>query len=148
MYTKILVSTDGSELATNGITHAVALAKLLKASLFIVTVTELWPALEVGYSMSHGNKNVIQDFEDEAAKSARLILDKAGEVANSQGVECKLIHVPDKHPAEGIIAAAEEAGANLIVMASHGRRGVRRLLLGSQAAEVIAHSKVPVLIIR
>ncbi len=71
-----------------------------------------------------------------------------GATAKEQGVDCQLIHVADKHPGEGILGAAKDTGADLIVMASHGYRGVNRLLLGSQANEVVTHSKVPVLILR
>lgn len=59
-----------------------------------------------------------------------------------------MLHVPDAHPAEAIVDAAKSEGCSLIVMASHGRRGLGRLLLGSQTAEVLAHSPVPVLVVR
>ena len=77
-----------------------------------------------------------------------MILDAAAQKAKIAGIACGLVHVPDQHPAEGIIATAENKGCDLIVMASHGRRAVGRLLLGSQASEVLAHSKVPALIVR
>ncbi len=68
--------------------------------------------------------------------------------AEIAGVAFDLVHVPDQHPAEGIIATAEKAGADLIVMGSHGRRTIGRLLLGSRVSEVLVHSKVPVLTVR
>ena len=61
---------------------------------------------------------------------------------------CDVIHVKDKHPAEGIIGTANAQGCDLIVMASHGRRGVSRLVLGSKAYEILSHCKVPALIVR
>jgi nucleotide-binding universal stress UspA family protein len=76
------------------------------------------------------------------------ILNEVEQVAKSQGVTCELIHLRDQHPAEGIIATAKDKGCDLIVMASHGRRGIDRLLLGSRANEVLTHSKVPALIVR
>jgi len=75
-------------------------------------------------------------------------INAAAQTAKTAGVACELVHVPDQHPAEGIIATAEKNGCDLIVMASHGRRALGRLLLGSQVNEVLAHSKIPVLIVR
>jgi nucleotide-binding universal stress UspA family protein len=77
-----------------------------------------------------------------------VILDSAAQKAKVAGVTCELVHIPDQHPAEGIIAIAEQKSCDLIVMASHGHRAVKRLLLGSQVNEVLAQSKVPVLIVR
>lgn len=76
------------------------------------------------------------------------ILTHAADAAKTQAVRCETVHVRDRHPAEGIIETALQKGCDLIVMASHGRRGVNRLLLGSQANEVLTHSKVPALIVR
>jgi nucleotide-binding universal stress UspA family protein len=83
-----------------------------------------------------------------AAAAATSILDKVKQVASAQGITCDVVHVQDRHPAEGIIAAAQDKGCDLIIMASHGRRGLDRVLLGSQANEVLTHSKVPALIVR
>jgi len=101
----------------------------------------------MAHDYDRGKKDPIGSYEALTAAAARRILDKAGEVAKSQGVDCTLIHVTDQHPAEGIIATAKEIGADLST-ASHGRRSINRLLLGSQANEVVAHSTVPVLIVR
>jgi len=90
----------------------------------------------------------IRQFEALASAAAKRILDVAVERGKAHGVACDRIHLQDQHPAEGIIAAAKDKGCDLIVMASHGRRGAARLLLGSQAYEVLANSSVPVLIAR
>jgi nucleotide-binding universal stress UspA family protein len=148
MYKRILIATDGSELANKAVSHGIALAKIDKAPVSVVTVTEIWPVFEMAHDYDSGKKDPIGNYEAKASAVAKTILDKAGTTAKSQGVDCTLIHVPDRHPAEGIVTTAQEIGADLIVMASHGRRGVNRLLLGSQANDVIAHSKVPVLIVR
>ena len=95
-----------------------------------------------------GVGNPIHRFEQAEAASAKEILDAAAKKAEIAGVACDLVHVPDQHPAEGIIATAEKAGADLIVMGSHGRRTIGRLLLGSRVSEVLVHSKVPVLTVR
>jgi nucleotide-binding universal stress UspA family protein len=148
MYKQILIATDGSELAGRAVSHGIALAKEHKTPVSVVTVTDMWSAFDMAHETRSGVKDPIGNYEALAAAGAKKILERAGETAKSQGLDCNLIHVSDKHPAEGIIATAKEIGADLIVMASHGRRGVDRLLLGSQANEVVTHSKVPVLIVR
>ena len=148
MYQHILIATDGSELAGKAVNHGMALAKRLNIPVTAVTVTEPWSALEVGRMARQGNQNPIAQFEDMATAAATSILDKVKQVASSQGVTCDVVHVHDQHPAEGIIAAAKNKGCDLIIMASHGRRGLDRVLLGSQANEVLTHSKVPALIVR
>jgi len=148
MYRHILIATDGSEIATKAVTQGVALAKDLKIPVSVVTVTEAWSAFELAHLARLGNQNPIAQYEEMATTAANNILGKAAEIAKSQGVACDLVHVRDKHPAEGIIATAKEKSCDLIVMASHGRRGIDRLLLGSQANEVLTHSKVPALIVR
>ena len=148
MYKRILIATDGSEFAGKAVSHGISLAKEHKAPLSVVTVSDIWSAFDMAHDYDRGKKDPIGNYEALAAAAAKKILNRAGEAAKSQGVECNLIHVPDEHPAEGIIATAAEIGADLIVMASHGRRGIDRLLLGSQANEVVTRSKVPVLVVR
>ena len=148
MYKQILIATDGSELATKAVLHGIALAKVHEASVSAVTVTGAWSAFDMAHDYSLGKNNPIDNYESIAAATAKKILDRVGETAKLQGIDVKLIHEPDKYPAEGIVAIATEIGADLIVMASHGRRGLDRILLGSQANEVVTHSKVPVLVVR
>ena len=149
MYKKMLIAIDGSELADRALAHGLALAKEVKASVTVVTVTQLWSAFDMAHKARQDrDRNPMQQFEEIAAASAKVILDAAEQTAKRAGVACELVHVPDQHPAEGIIATAEKRGCDLIVMASHGRRAVGRLLLGSQAVEVLAHSKIPALIVR
>jgi nucleotide-binding universal stress UspA family protein len=76
------------------------------------------------------------------------VLVSAKAAADRAGVAADTLHVPDRWPADAIIEVAEARGCNLIVMASHGRRGLGRLILGSQTSEVLAHSKIPVLVVR
>ena len=149
MYKHILIATDGSELSDRALAHGLALAKEVKASATVVTVTQIWSALDMAHKARQDRKsNPMQQFEEMEAASAKVILDAAEQKAKIAGVACELVHVPDQHPAEGIIATAEKYGCDLIVMASHGRRAVGRLLLGSQAVEVLSHSKIPALIVR
>jgi nucleotide-binding universal stress UspA family protein len=148
MYQRILIATDGSDLADKAVAHGIALAKELKVPICVVTVTEAWSAFQLAEMSQRGEANPIARYEEMAAAAAGNILGKAEQVAKAQGVACETLHVQDQHPAEGIIAAAKDKGCDLIVMASHGRRGLNRLLLGSQAHEVLTHSKVPTLIVR
>jgi nucleotide-binding universal stress UspA family protein len=90
----------------------------------------------------------IAHYEAAATAHAAKVLAAASKQAASQAIACDTVHVADRHPAEGIVATAAAKGCDLIVMASHGRRGVGRLMLGSQANEVVQHSKVPTLIVR
>jgi len=148
MYKNILIATDGSDLATKAVEHGLALAKREDAKVTIVTVTEQWSVLEMAQQAREGRPDPVRQFEAIAAQAATRILDAAAERAKAIGVAADRLHVKDKLPAEGIIDAAKDKGCDLIVMASHGRRGVSRLLLGSQAYEVLTHCTVPALIVR
>src|SRR5262245_8869905 len=133
MYQRILIATDGSELAGKAVNQGLALAKRLNIPVTAVTVTERWSALDLSRMARQGKSNPIAEFEEMAATAAKNILEKVKETARAQGVPCDAVHIQDQHPAEGIIAAAKDKGCDLIVMASHGRRGLNRILLGSQA---------------
>jgi nucleotide-binding universal stress UspA family protein len=148
MYRNILIATDGSELATKGLRHGVALARALGAAVTIVTVTEGWSAMELAREARAGVRDPIAEFERAASESALRILEGARKLAEEDGMIAETVHVPDKRPAEGIIRTAEDRKCDLIVMASHGRRGLQRLFLGSQALEVLTRSTVPALIVR
>jgi nucleotide-binding universal stress UspA family protein len=145
VYKHILIATDGSELATKAVEQGLALAKALGAKATAVTVTESWVAIAPGeYAIAFP----IDDYEKACAAGAQMTLGAVKEVAQRLGAACDTLHVKDQLPAEGIIETAKTLGCDLIVMASHGRRGVARLLLGSQANKVVTQSSVPVLICR
>jgi nucleotide-binding universal stress UspA family protein len=90
----------------------------------------------------------IKKFEELAAAEANKILASVAAQAKSMSVPCETVHVPDRTPAEGIIWMAKEKKADLICMGSHGRRGLNRMLLGSQAHEVLTQASIPVLVCR
>ena len=148
MYKHILIATDGSELATKALEHGLALAKRDNAQVTVITVTEPWSALDMAHEARQGQLDPIGRFEGIAGAAANRILDDAAQRGTAHGVACNRVYVKDQHPAEGIVATAKDKGCDLIVMASHGRRGVARLLLGSQAYEVLTHCSVPALIVR
>ena len=149
MYKHILIATDGSKLATKALEHGLGLAKRENAQVTVVTVTEPWSPLEMAKEARENRwSDPIRQFEALASAAAQRILDDAVERGKAHGITCDRIHVKDQQPAEGIIAAAKDKGCDLVVMASHGRRGAARLLLGSQAYEVLTNCSVPVLIVR
>jgi len=148
MYKHILIATDGSELATKALEHGLALAKQDNARVTVVTVTSPWTPLDMAHEARLHRPDPVGHFEELATAAANRILDGAALRGNAHGVPCNLVHVNDQHPAEGIVATSKEKGCDLIVMASHGRRGMSRLLLGSQAYEVLTRCSVPALIVR
>jgi nucleotide-binding universal stress UspA family protein len=146
MFRHILVATDGSDLAGRAVDTALSLAKDIGARVTAVNVTELWSATEMTSKAGRFDKHPVEEYEARAQSSAQKILTVVRDRAEAAGVKCQTLHIADKRPAEGIVAAAEEQGCDVIVMATHGRRGLQRLVLGSQASEVITLSKMPVLI--
>ena len=149
MYTRIVVGVDSSELADKALNHALTLAKDWKARLFVVTATEPSTIVAPGAEMIAVNTGeFIAEMEVVKAQSAKATLDEVKATAKASGVNVDCIHVPSSVAADAILDTAKQQGADLIVMGSHGRRGLGRLLLGSQAADVLAHSTVPVLVIK
>ena len=133
MYKHILIPTDGSQSATNGIPHVIALAKTLGAEVTGITVTV--PS---------------QIFADSKRTTAiaKKYLGQVKDAAATAGVRCRLIHAEHEQPYQAIIDTAKKNGCDLIVMASHGRRGVSALILGSETVKVLTHSTIPVLVYR
>ena len=149
MYANILLSTDGSEVATKGVKAGLALAKALNAKATVITVTE---PLEVDYGSGHASgwiptKEEFKSFDSARREHAGRVLDEIRAMAEKVGIAAELVHVPDAHPASTIVEEAKSRGCDLIVMASHGRRGIKKLFLGSQTTEVLADGKVPVLVV-
>jgi nucleotide-binding universal stress UspA family protein len=144
MYKHILIATDGSELAGKAVTTGLALAKTLGAKVTAVNATEPWTAMVTGEAAL---AFPIDEYEKSAAETAAKVLGGVKAAAAKQGVACETTHVMD-FPAEAIIETAKARGCDLIVMSSHGRRGLARVLLGSQATRVLTLSTVPVLICR
>lgn len=145
MFKHILVATDGSDVADKAVAQGLALAAALGAKVTAVTVTMPWS------SSPEGEWPIffpIEDYERAASASAQRLLQAVSERAKSAGVACDAVHVKGQYPAEGILGEAKSRTCDLIVMASHGRRGLARLVLGSEAMRVLTHSPAPVLICR
>ena len=149
MYANILLSTDGSDVARKGVEHGIALAKALNAKATVITVTEPLP---VDYGSAQAGwiptQREFDSFDAACKERAGRVLDEAHAMAEQIGISVELLHVPNAHPATAIIETAKSRGCDLIVMASHGRRGLSRLWLGSQTSEVLADGSVPVLVVR
>jgi nucleotide-binding universal stress UspA family protein len=149
MYANILLSTDGSDVARNGVEHGIALAKGLNAKVTVITVTE---ALPVDYGSGHASgwmpsKEEFDSYDAACKERADKVLDEARALAEQIGISAAFLHVPNAYPATAIVETAKSRGCDLIVMASHGRRGLRKLLLGSQTSEVLVNGSVPVLVV-
>ncbi len=148
MYRHILIATDGSELAGKGVEHGLALASKLQARATVLTVSE---PINTGFDDALGWSAVgmsMPEFQTAREEAARKVLAAASAQATGIGMDAATLHVADRYAAEAIVEAAEREGCDLIVMASHGRRALGRLLLGSQTSEVLARCGVPVLVIR
>lgn len=145
MYKNVLVTTDGSEFSERAFGHAADLAKAVGAKLTAVTVTPPIQFLTVEGVVYPDDPEKFQQMRDAQAKAA---LDVVARAAAARGVPCELVQLESPQPYEGIIATAKEKGCDLIVMASHGRRGLSAFLLGSETQKVLTHSSIPVLVYR
>jgi nucleotide-binding universal stress UspA family protein len=149
MYSRILIATDGSELANRGLAQGLALAKALGAQVIIVTASEPWvPIGADATGAAAGDYGFSNEYEKTEEKLGQAILKDAAAAADQAGVTAATVFVSRQYPANAIVDTAEAQKPDLIVMASHGRRGVQRLLLGSQASEVLTRARVPVLIVK
>ncbi len=150
MYSNILLSTDGSELSTKGVKEGLTLAKALNARATVITVTEPI-TIDYGSGFTSGwvpTQEDVDRYVQASREFAEKLLSDVQALASQIGVEVDVVYVPNAYPANAIIDTAQAKGCDLIVMASHGRRGLRKLFLGSQTSEVLAEATIPVLIVR
>ncbi|MEO8856212.1 MAG: universal stress protein [Burkholderiaceae bacterium] len=147
MFQRILVATDGSTLSRKAVTSAIALAQMTGAELLALKVIPRYP---MGY-FEGGIPLLAEDIarvEKQWTESSQKVVDGVQAGAAAKGVKARGITVKSDMVAEAIIAAAKKHKADLIVMASHGRKGIKRLLLGSETQHVLTHSHIPVLVMR
>jgi nucleotide-binding universal stress UspA family protein len=147
MYKTLLLATDGSKLSDKALAHAIALAQAVGASLtaFYAAPDYPLPAYADGVVYEPVSR---KEYAKLAAEDAQKILDLAAVKAKAAGIECKTAYAIASAPWEAILAAAKKHKADAIVMASHGRRGISAVLLGSETQKVLTHSKLPVIVIR
>jgi nucleotide-binding universal stress UspA family protein len=145
MYTNILIPTDGSEFAEKAVRHGIALAKRIAARVTALTVLPPFHTLTTDPQMI---EDTPAQYKARMQEQAETTLGAVVRSAQAAGIACETVQVEDEHPYQAIIATAESKGCDLIVMASHGRRGISALVLGSETVKVLTHCKVPVLIHR
>jgi nucleotide-binding universal stress UspA family protein len=149
MYKHIMVTTDGSVLSNKAIKFAVGLAKSIGARLTAFHATPAYsPQVYVEGGAIYAPRLTKARFAEENKARADQVFGKVKQAAGKAGIEANLIHRESAQPFEAIINAAKAAKCDLIVMASHGRRGLVGVLLGSETQKVITHGKIPVLVIR
>ena len=145
MFKNILIATDGSDLAAKAVEQGIRLAKEIGAKITAMTVTEPFHLLSVEPSQLEYTPI---EYKKHAQALAEKVLGTVSAAATSAGVECETLHIEHEHIYQAIIDAAEARRCDLIVMASHGRRGVSAVVLGSETVKVLTHSKIPVLVYR
>jgi nucleotide-binding universal stress UspA family protein len=147
MYERILVATDGTTLSKKAVNSALALAKLSGAELVALKVIPRYPQsyFEGGLALPASE---IAKVEKQWAAHGQAVVDAVAKAAKAKGVNAKAMVAKSDVVSEAIIATARKNKCDLIVMASHGRKGVKRLLLGSETQQVLTHSHIPVLVLR
>lgn len=145
MYSHLLVPIDGSKLSDKAVVRATALAKATKAKITLLHVVPDYPiqVYAEGVSVGLGSR---RDYNKVMKEEAAKILERTA--SKVKGVDVDTMQSMNNAPWEAILAAAKKVKADTIVMASHGRRGLASLLLGSETTKVLTHSKIPVLVVR
>jgi nucleotide-binding universal stress UspA family protein len=145
MFKHILVPTDGSPLSASAVDQAVAFARDAGAKITFLT------AIEPFHVLSTDSKQIADTrttYAIHAKERAAASLTDAERKAKAKGVPCSVVQLDHEHPYQAIIDTAKKAGCDLIAMASHGRRGVSALVIGSETTKVLTHSAIPVLVYR
>lgn len=145
MFKHILIPTDGSDLARKAVLYGIQLAKGCGAKVTALTISEPRhiEAMEAVIVQPEASP-----FAEKARQNVENILARVTTAAEAAGVECDAIHEIHDQPYRAIIDTAHAKGCDLIIMASHGRRGLSALLLGSGTSKVLTHSTIPVLVYR
>ena len=145
MYKHILLPTDGSELSEKAIKHGIKLAKTLKARITGMTSTPTWHDLYAGPGARMVSSD---DHEKDMKANAAKALATIARAAKKARVPCATVHVRHPNAWKAIIRTARVKGCDVIVMGSHGRSGMKALVLGSETNQVLAHTRIPVLVHR
>jgi nucleotide-binding universal stress UspA family protein len=147
MYKRILVATDGSKLSQQAVDHALQLADMTGAEVVALKVIPRYPQtyFEGGVALAAAEVGRIEKQWQEEGMAAVTAVKSAGQLLE---VKVKPVTVKSDLISEAIISTAKRNKCDLIVMASHGRKGIKRLLLGSETQQVLTHSHIPVLVLR
>jgi nucleotide-binding universal stress UspA family protein len=145
MFKHILIPTDGSDLSRKAVLYGVRLAKESGAKVTSITVTDPYRAATMDTVLIPVDE---EDYEEQSRILSERAMEQVKMAADAAGVSCETIREIHDQPYRTIIDAAHALGCDLIVMASHGRRGISALLLGSETVKVLTHSTIPVLVYR
>ena len=145
MHRHILIPVDGSALSQAAVEYGVALARSVGAKVTVLTVSAPFHTFAAESIMV---TDTPEQYTKQAAAVAMRYLDAAKEIALAAGVSCETVHVEHDHPYLAIIDTAAKKSCDLIVMASHGRRGISAVVLGSETSKVLTHCSIPVLVVR
>lgn len=144
MFKHILVPTDGSDITAKAVQTAITMARTTGAKLSTISVKEPFPYSAISEMQPVPPQEFFDAQERIAAGRVKAVIDAAG----AAGLACTGSTVEALHPWEAILEVAGKEGVDLVVMASHGRRGMAALLLGSETQRVLIHSKLPVLVVK
>lgn len=147
MYQRILVATDNSRLSRKAEKSAISLAASLGAELVILHVVPDYPLSYFEGAVAVAPQDVSQ-IESAWTAKGQAVVDSVVAAARKRDVQARGVLAHSDRVAESIMAAARKHKCDLIVMASHGRRGISRVLLGSETQQVLTHSTIPVLVLR
>ena len=147
MYKRILIATDGSPLSEQAVESGISLAGLTGASVIALKVVPRDPRSYFDGGLP-ADPVEIKRIEKQWSDAAQALVNKVKTRGTDEGVSVKAVVVKSDLIAEAVIAAAKKHNCDLIVMASHGRKGLKRLLLGSETQHVLTHSHIPVLVLR
>jgi nucleotide-binding universal stress UspA family protein len=147
MYQRILVATDGSKLSKKAVSSAIDLAVVCGAELVALKVVPRYPQsyFEGGIALQPSE---VQKVEKQWADEGQAVVDAVKKAALAKGVIAKAVVVKSDVVSDALLTAAKKQNCDLIVMASHGRKGIKRLLLGSETQHVLTHATIPVLILK
>ncbi len=146
MYKHILLPTDGSELSENAAKSCLAFAKSIGARVTGLYVLQEYTPILATEGFGYVDPQTVEQFEKSAESYAKNCLESIRKKADAAGVDCDCVVETDFHIYEAIIRTAGEKGCDLIWMASHGKRGITGLLLGSETSKVLTHSAIPILV--
>ncbi len=148
MYKHILLPTDGSKLSEKAVKQGIRFAKSIGAKITAINITpEFQMAMDEGFVIPNASL-LKKRFEEATEKRSKQLLDEVKADARAAGVDCDGVSVISGVPYEAIIRHAKKEKCDLIMMASHGRKGLSSILLGSETAKVLTHSTIPVLVVR